>query len=241
MICAECKREVAEGTQTCPDCAAAVFSLACAQAHAPERFQSGLLTGEQEPECAPTREGPAAPKSQRRALAIAGALVTVGVALGVLAAVILVGGLAHSASARQLTKKPRHLMESTWLTENQLQPGDCLIGTNLGLGTYRTWPEIVALVPCTQPHLAEVFYVGWPWRALPAKYPGDNAIFNMEYQRCSTAFRAYDGVDDSASIFAYHSVGPTPASDWATGDREVVCMAYVPGYLPLHSIKGIRQ
>ena len=55
------------------------------------------------------------------------------------------------------------------------------------------------------------------------------------------AFTAYDGVAETASRLGSDIEVPTTVSDWATGDREVVCVAYNPG-LPLnHSIKGTRQ
>jgi hypothetical protein len=200
------------------------------------------VSGGQAPQDTPAWEELAARKSQRGALITAGALATTGVALGVLAAVILVVSLAHSSSARQMTKQPRQ-PPATYLAENQLQPGDCLIGSNMGLGTDNTWPDAVAAVSCTQPHLAEVYYVGNPWPESLATYPGDNAILKIVDERCSAAFAAYDGIHFSQSMFIYHSVAPTPASDWATGDREVVCMAFDPNQIQglRYSIKGKDQ
>src|SRR5262249_36090604 len=81
------------------------------------------------------------------------------------------------------------------LTVDQLQPGDCLTGSNLGLGSGSTWPDFVTAVPCTKQYLAEVFFAGNVWPQSRAD-PGDNAISDQVYSRCLTAFSAYDGIDN---------------------------------------------
>jgi len=111
------------------------------------------------------------------------------------------------------------------LSLGQLRPGDCLTGSNLGLGTGSTWPPMVTAVPCTSQHLGEVFSAGNAWPKSMA-YPGDNAVGNQGYTHCLSAFRAYDGIDNSASAFSIYYVIPGPADDWASGDRWLVCVAY---------------
>jgi len=106
----------------------------------------------------------------------------------------------------------------------QFRPGDCLTGAALGLGSGRTWPYMVAAVPCTDPHLAEVFFAGNAWPTSPTAYPGDNAISDQGYARCLTAFSAYDGTDNSSSAFAVVTSTPD-SSTWPGGDRRLVCFA----------------
>lgn len=155
-----------------------------------------------------------------------GAFALAGVALAGLVAVLLVVGLVQSRPAR-----------TGELTESQLLPGDCLTGSNMGLDTSNPWPNTVTAVPCTQRHIAEVFYVGYPWPASLATYPGLSAVNNTIDDRCTTAFVAYVGPGASLSMLTYDEIGPS--GDWATGDREVVCVAYEQGTSPLyHSIKG---
>jgi hypothetical protein len=130
------------------------------------------------------------------------------------------------------------------LSLGQLRPGDCLTGSTLGLGSGGTWPYMVAAAPCAGPHLAEVFFAGNAWPQSPAAYPGDNAISDHGYARCLTAFNAYDGIDNSISAFAIYYIAPYGGDDWSSGDRRLVCMAYMstsqhPGGVPVnHSIKG---
>jgi hypothetical protein len=83
------------------------------------------------------------------------------------------------------------------LTVDQLVAGDCLTGSNLGLGTNSRWPDTVAALPCTQPHIAEVFFAGNVWPQ-SAAYPGNNAISEQAQARCDSAFQAYDGIVSTA-------------------------------------------
>jgi DivIVA domain-containing protein len=128
----------------------------------------------------------------------------------------------------------------------QFRPGDCLTGAALGLGSGRTWPYMVAAVPCTDLHLAEVFFAGNAWPASPTAYPGYNTISDQGYARCLTAFSAYDGTDTSASAFSIYYIIPY-SDNWASGNRRLVCMAYHPsfqdpsGSLVDYSIKGTSR
>jgi hypothetical protein len=131
------------------------------------------------------------------------------------------------------------------LTEGQLRAGDCLTGSNLGLGTGNDWPYVVTVVPCTQPHEGEVFFSGNAWPESLMAYPGVDAITNQSEEFCATAFIAYDKNDSSDLPFMFTTVSPLSGSDWGSGNRQLVCMAYVPdpstpaGGLPVKfSIKG---
>ena len=133
------------------------------------------------------------------------------------------------------------------LSGGQLRPGDCLTGSNLGLDTSNAWPDMFAAVPCTSPHLAEVFFAGNAWPKSPAAYPGDNAISDQGYARCLTAFSAYDGIGNLGSSFTIDYIAPYGSDDWGSGDRWLVCLAYestgqYPGGAPVnYSIKGSQQ
>jgi DivIVA domain-containing protein len=134
------------------------------------------------------------------------------------------------------------------LTEDQLMAGDCLTGSNLGLGTSSPWPDTVTAVPCTQQHIAEVFFAGNAWPQSLA-FPGADAVNSTASDRCGTAFTAYDGLTPDESVFTYDTVSPNTASDWAPGDgdRLLVCVAwestsrYPSGTLVNYSIKGSKK
>jgi hypothetical protein len=146
------------------------------------------------------------------------------------------------SSPRPVASPPSRLQ----LSVDQLKAGDCLTGSDLGLGTDNPWPDSVTAVPCTQQHIAEVFFAGDAWPESRA-YPGDNAINNQAADRCNAAFAAYDGATSDNSAFSYDFVDPYGGDDWAAGDRWLVCVAYSPtaqdpGGAPVdYSIKGSNQ
>jgi hypothetical protein len=236
MRCAECGAETADATQTCALCGAPISQQrSVAAASVPGGVEDAVAQCEpapaddqQVPQHVPAskRTGPG---SRRRALALA------GVGLGLLVAVIVAIGVANSSSGGQLT-------------EDQLQPGDCLTGSNLELGTGSTWPYTVTAVPCTQPHEGEVFFSGNVWPQSLSAYPGKNTVITQGYSRCNVAFTAYDGIDSSGSAFQFTDILPLDATDWASGDRLLVCVAFIPdpwtpaGGVPVkYSIKGSRR
>jgi hypothetical protein len=157
------------------------------------------------------------------ALAMAGPLLAVLVPGAIIVAVVFL----HSSSTNQLTAY-------------QLRPGDCLTGSNMGLGNSNPWPDYVTAVPCTQRHLAEVFFAGDVWPQSLA-YPGDNSIASQADARCSTAFIAYDGIPSNQSVFTYTTVTPDN-NNWSSGDRSLQCVAYDPNGASMnYSIKGTRR
>jgi Septum formation len=159
--------------------------------------------------------------SHRRALALA------GVGLVVLAAVIvaIVAVTSSVSSARRLT-------------ERQLRSGDCVRGSNLGLDTNGPWPGVVTVVPCTQQHLAEVFFAGNVWPQSLA-YPGDGKVNRQANKRCDAALDVYVGRPQHDPVtFTDRAVLPGNAA-WLSGDRLVLCAAYEANFQPVnYSIKG---
>jgi len=156
----------------------------------------------------------------------------VGVAIFALVAVLGVVGLVQRSS-------PRPTPGTRQLTFNQLRPGDCLTGSNLGLGSGSPWPETVTAVPCTQRHLAEITFAGNLWPLSLTTFPGENAVTDIVDNRCQSALYAYAG--ESNPWLTYDSVEPGAGSDWASGDRRVVCMAYESGITLRRSIKATSR
>jgi DivIVA domain-containing protein len=153
-------------------------------------------------------------------------LVMVGVATALTVSLLIVGLTSLRSSARpQARTSALSTSAPPQLTVDQLQPGDCLRGSDIGLGTDSTWPSLVTAVPCTQQHVAEVFFAGNAWPQSLAAYPGDDAVNNTANDRCDTAFAAYDGTAPDESAFTYDSITPD-SSTWPGGDRSLVCVAY---------------
>jgi hypothetical protein len=124
-------------------------------------------------------------------------------------------------------------------TEGQLRIGDCLTGSNLGMGTGGTWPNSVMAVPCTDQHFAEVIFSSNAWPQSMA-YPGYGIVANQGQAMCASAFITYDGVTDpTTSQFQIDAIAPDNAT-WSSGDRRLVCLAYQ-SWPMKYSIKGSKQ
>ena len=235
----------------CPECGAdsAEATEACARCGAPASYPP--VAGDP---AAAQRAGRSGPSWHR--------LITLGVAVALIVAGALAAGLHHprsltsskssvKSSAQSApaapSSSPASLAPTPWqASADELQAGDCLTGSDLGLGTNDAWPDVVTVVPCTQRHIAEVFFAGNAWPQSQA-YPGDNAIYTQADNRCNTAFAAYDGTASDNSVFTYDYISPSGSDDWASGDRLLVCVAYdatsqYPGGAPVnYSIRGSGQ
>jgi Septum formation len=245
QMCLECGAENAGAAQVCARCGAPL-------AHQPPAAAS--MAGEARSstplphELAGRRNRP---EARRTALILAGLGFVVLVAVTVLVASVMmiitrsVSSRPSASSARPASSPPSASPPPSrlQLAVDQLKAGDCLTGSGLGLGTDSPWPDSVTAVPCTQQHIAEVFFAGDAWPQSQA-YPGDNAINNQGDDRCNTAFVAYDGTASDNSAFSYDFLDPSGADDWASGDRWLVCVAYSPtaqdpgGASVAYSIKG---
>jgi hypothetical protein len=255
MRCLECDAEAAEQAQVCARCGAPVANKQPA-ANTPVGGSSSLphkLIAQQP-----------GPGSRRNALVLAGLglVVLVAVIILVVSVATIITRLNSSTSSKSSrssassarTPSPSassaptsasSASSSRQVDSDQLQPGECLTGSDLGLGNANPLPDYVTVVPCTQLHLAEVFFSGNAWPQSLA-YPGDTVLDHQALTRCLTAFKAYDGADNSASAYDFDYYYPGPGADWASGDRQLVCIAYDdsqdPGGAPMFgSIKGTGQ
>jgi len=115
--------------------------------------------------------------------------------------------------------------------------GGLRAGLHLGLNTNDPWPRAIIVVPCTEQHVAEVFFAGNVWPQSLA-YPGDNAVSRQANNRCDTAFDAYVGRPDHLVTFTDRAIYPGNTV-WSSGDRLVLCVAYKVNLQSVdYSIKG---
>jgi tetratricopeptide (TPR) repeat protein len=155
---------------------------------------------------------------------VTGVLIAAAVVAVAMVVSVVIVGLHRRAGVRSLTYAA-------------LRSGDCLTGSNLGLGTTGYWPTRVQAVPCTQKHIAEVYYASNWWTAKQDN-PGDKALIEQGLSQCLTAFFSYVGVLFSESEFNLRYVLPD-GETWGSGDRRLVCIAYKPGAATLNAtIKG---
>jgi Septum formation len=232
MRCAECGAPNAETAQLCIRCEAPLARQRSAAEPAVEGSGGVTVARQRAPEAgqvvledAPSAQRAGSGSSRRRALVLAGA------GLVVLAAATVVIVAAVSSVPSTSVSSARHL------AEGQLRPGDCVRGSSLGLDTSGPWPGVVTVVPCTEQHLAEVFFASNVWPQSLA-YPGNNEVTRQAVNRCDTALDAYVGRPDHLAAFTDRAIYPG-STVWPSGDRLVMCVAYRADFQPVdYSIKG---
>jgi DivIVA domain-containing protein len=249
--CLECGAENAGAAQACARCRAPIGRQVPVSA---DRAEDGPGEPIEPPPAESVHQAtgqPPGPGSRRNAWIAAGLGLVLLVSLTVLAASVAMI-VTRSASARPSAPPAPSSSPSlsspaaSAVAEDGLQAGDCLTGSDLGLGTTNPWPDTFTVVPCTRPHVAEVFFAADAWPLSMGSYPGDSKIDNEADARCSAAFRAYDGTDSSDSALSYDYIDPDSYS-WPPGDRRLVCIAYnstsqYPDGAPVdYSIKGSGQ
>ena len=191
-----------------------------------------------------TEASPQSAESQRGSDSLAvglfwGALVIAGLGLGALAVIGVVAIARWSTSSPRPSAAGSPTASPRYVSFYQLRPGNCLVGSELGLGNSSPWPPTVAVVPCGKRHVAEVFFTGNVWPQSLA-FPGDNAVANQGWARCLRAFRAYDGILHRHSSFSIDYAVPDNAS-WSYGDRSVMCVAFERGRQVDYSIKRSKR
>jgi len=175
-----------------------------------------------------------APVSRRATVVLAG--------VGIAAVAAIVAGVGFAAFTA-LTTHSNGTAGTVQVTWDQLQAGDCLRGSDLGLGTSKPWPQEFTAVPCQQQHIAEVIFAGEAWPISQA-YPGDDAIDGQADHRCDRELAVYVGGNQRyLEAFTFQTIRPD-RDDWAGGDRSLRCIAYeatgqYPGGAPVsYSIKS---
>ena len=154
--------------------------------------------------------------------------------------------LSHSATPR-ITNTP---VPATNVGYYQLQAGECLTGANnlakIIVSSITDWPDSNQVVPCDEPHIAEVFGVDHSYWNQDEGFPGDGSLNKATMTFCNGAFQSYVGIISDDSIYGNDYLYPG-ADTWSQGDRTVLCIAYESnsgntGVVTLNkSIKGSDQ
>lgn len=78
--------------------------------------------------------------------------------------------------------------------------------------------------PCTEPHRAEVFFVG-DYTPATDTYPIDLSFKTFVTTTCKPAFNAYTGLDyDNEPDLDFGWLNPT-REGWGKGDHRIICYA----------------
>ena len=119
----------------------------------------------------------------------------------------------------------------------ELAVGDCFDPPT----TVNTVVKDVQHHPCTDAHLAEVFFVG-KYDQPSTGYPNETAFQNFVLDRCIGAFQTYTGQTyQQATELDIQPFWPTEEG-WGKGDKEVTCFAVrVDGGTMKSSVKAQAQ
>jgi hypothetical protein len=98
-----------------------------------------------------------------------------------------------------------------------IRQGDCL--PKFMSDTSTLVSEDVPVVPCSDPHVYEVFGVA----DSTAESFNQSAIGTEADNYCLDAFTSYVGVNYDNSTLVFSSLVPT-SSSWGQGDREITCL-----------------
>lgn len=82
----------------------------------------------------------------------------------------------------------------------------------------------LAVVPCSEPHDAEVYS---EFDIESATFPGDDETERIAFEGCEKRFDAFVGMAYADSVLDYYFFSPTPGT-WKTGDRVVTCSVIEP-------------
>jgi len=173
----------------------------------------------------------AEPSPRRRFVPLIAVAVTLVAAVAV-TAIVLGKTSAHHPTAAQApapaaarTSAPERAAAARELTIGQLRAGDCLQGPP-DINTARSWPDVVAAVPCIKGHLAEVYFSSANYWPMGMAFPGHAAVLHQARAECRKAFHSYDGIPLSGSEFSFIPISPWPRVDWDSGERMLLCTAY---------------
>jgi len=109
-----------------------------------------------------------------------------------------------------------------------LREGDCVLGLGLEGVDSKVTEASVPLVPCSEPHIYEVYSVD-PGAFGALDQPNTTEFEQQGDEYCYGAFSLYTGVSSDESEFMYTYLFPTDES-WRQGDRELACLLHYEDY-----------
>lgn len=112
----------------------------------------------------------------------------------------------------------------------------------LGVGTCIRDDDIANVVPCTEPHIGEVYAMPTVADFIEAQtgtdagpgapYPGEGVLQTVSDMFCGSNFIEFMGATYDESVFDYGFVAPSK-DQWASGQRRTLCIVYPDDQQPL--------
>lgn len=122
--------------------------------------------------------------------------------------------------ADDVPTKPSEIEGAVMTPFAALEVGDCI-----PLIDYddEDWYEELPVVPCDTPHTDEVFFI---YEIADGEFPGDDALQEEAWTRCSEEFEKYVGIDYDDSELDLYNYQPTKSSWNHWDDRTIQCVLY---------------
>jgi hypothetical protein len=154
--------------------------------------------------------------------------------VGVLAAVSLAGctGLADILAPEPVRNDTGEVVQGGQSDAFSVGVGDCLGDAAAGQ------VSDVQVVPCGEPHDAEVFA---DFQLDGAEYPGAEEVTRLADEGCLSAFEDYVGLPYQRSALEITYFAPTESSWNDLGDRLVSCLLHDPAGPVSGSLKGAAR
>lgn len=130
--------------------------------------------------------------------------------------VAIIGGISRCVSSPERADSGEIVGAGTEAVMD-IRYGDCL--QNLGGDSTGVVSDDIPVVPCTQPHIYEVFGV----TNSTATSFDVGALTAEANTYCDSAFLNFVGIDFNSSTLGVTTLTPTDGS-WADGDREITCL-----------------
>jgi len=109
-----------------------------------------------------------------------------------------------------------------------LREGDCVLNLGLEGADSNVTDAAVTLVPCSEPHVYEVYSVD-PSAFGALDQPNTSEFEQQGDDYCYSALSLYTGDDLDEPVFMYTYLFPTDES-WRQGDRELACLLHYEDY-----------
>ena len=223
--CSQCGQRISSSTSTCPECGHPVSTVIAESASSLEA-PPDVTAAAGNPARTPAEtagEGPASRLPTWLLFVLVFAVGSVILVAGVIAASVvaesILGGTDNPTAASDTTVVAETTVPA--VGRDGLIVGQCIDDEELD--KYLAGDDF-SLVPCDDPHDAEIYYV----HEFPSgPYPGDETVVADLKSVCRTTFEDYVGIDYETSALHFWALWPSQGW-WESGNRVGECALFDP-------------
>ncbi|BDZ63322.1 hypothetical protein [Agromyces mangrovi Wang et al. 2018] len=158
------------------------------------------------------------------------ALALVAATASILTGCSIVADAFRPGGVIELPSTPEPITEAGVRLPSELRIGDC-VGDTGPAGLI----DVVPVMPCSDPHVAEAFH---EFELQASSLPPDDELWPLVAVECDPAFEDFVGVEWSLTPLDWYYFAPTEESWDLDDDRRVLCLAYDPEGLTTGTFEG---